>query len=93
LELNQIGITKLSTLYAFLSQTFQEYSADSDDYEDEDEWQEALEEHETMLSELAQSGMLYAEVTHAAEKSVLYAQDTLELMRALRKSIDLHRGA
>lgn len=93
LEVNQIGITKLSTLYAFLSQTFQEYSADSDDYEDEDEWQEALEEHETMLSELAQSGMLYAEVTHAAEKGVQYAQGTLELMRALRNSIDLHQGA
>ncbi len=93
LELNQIGITKLSTLYAFLSQTFQEYSADSDDYEDVDQWQEALEEHATMLSELAQSGMLYAEVTHAAEKGVQYAQSTLELMRALRKSIDVHRGA
>ena len=46
-----------------------------------------------MLSELAQSGMLYAEVTRAAEKGVQYAQGTLELMRSLRKSMDVHRAA
>jgi hypothetical protein len=92
LEFNQVGITKISNLYACLNQKFPEYSADSEDYEDEDEWQEALEEHATMLSELAQSSLLYAEVTRAAEKGVQYAQDTLELMRALRKSVDAHRS-
>ena len=92
LELYQVGITKISTLYACLRQTFPDYSADSDDYEDEDEWQDALEEHAAMLSELSQSGLLYSEVTRAAEKGVQYAQGTLELMRALRKSVDAHRS-
>jgi hypothetical protein len=92
LELNQVGITKISTLYACLRQRFPEYSANSDDYEDENEWQEALEEHATMLSELAQSGLLYDEVSRAAEKGVQYARSTLELMRALRKSVDAHRS-
>ena len=92
LELNQVGITKISTLYACLRQTFPEYSVDSDDYEDEGEWQEALEEHATMLKELAQSGLLYAEVTRAAEKGVQYAQGTLELIRTLRKAVNAHRS-
>jgi hypothetical protein len=93
LEFNQVGITKISTLYACLRQTFPEFSADSDEYEDEDEWQEALEDRETLLSGLASSSLLYAEVTRAAEKGVQYATGTLELMRILRKSMDAHRAA
>ena len=92
LELKQVGITKISTLYTCLRQTFPEYSADSDDFENEDEWQEALEDHETVLRELANSDLLYAEVTRASEKNVQYAADTLELMRVLRRSADTHRA-
>jgi hypothetical protein len=92
LELNQIGITKISNLYAYLRQTFPEYSADSEDYEDEDAWQEALEEHAMVLSELAKSDLIYAEITRAAEKGVEFAQGTLALMCALRKSVNAHRA-
>jgi len=92
LELNQIGITKISTLYAYLRQTFPEYSADSDDFDDADEWQEALEDHAIVLSELANSSLLYAEVTRAADKGVQYAAGTLNLMRVLRKAVDANRS-
>ncbi len=87
LELHQFGITKISTLYANLLQKFPEYSADSEDYEDEDAWQEALEDHELLLREIAQSDMLYDEVTRAAERGVQFAQESLGLIRALQRSM------
>ena len=92
LELNQFGITKISTLYANLLQQFPDYSADSEDYEDEDDWQEALEDHEHLLSEIAKSDLLYDEVTSAAERGVQFAQETLGLLRALRKSVEVQHS-
>ncbi len=89
LELNQFGITKISTLYAHLLQKFSAYSADSEDFEDDDAWQEALEDHELLLSEIAKSDMLYDEVTGAAERGVQFAQEALELIRALRRSMSV----
>jgi hypothetical protein len=88
LELNQFGITKISTLYANLLQRFPEFSADSEDYEDEDEWQEALEDHELLLSEIAKSDLLFDEVSRAAERGVQFAQESLELIQALRKAVE-----
>ena len=87
LELNQFGISKISSIYAYLLQKFSAYSPESDDFEDEDEWQEALEEHESVLSEIAKSDLLFDEVSRAAERGVDFAQDTLELIHALRKSV------
>ena len=93
LELNQFGITKISTLYAYLLQKFSAYSPDSDDFEDEDEdaWQEALEEHESVLSEIAKSDLLFDEVSRAAERGVQFAQETLERIQALRKSVEVQQ--
>ena len=87
LELNEFGITKIATLYAHLLQKFSSYSPDSDDFEDEDEWQEALEDHEQLLSEIAKSDLLFDEVTRATERGVQFAQETLALLRALRRSV------
>jgi hypothetical protein len=91
LELNQFGITKISTLYAYLLQQFPEYSADSEDYEDEEDWQEALEDHELLLGEIAKSDLLYDEVSRAAEREVQYTPETLVLIRALRRSVDVQQ--
>lgn len=91
LELNQFGITNISTLYANLLQQFPEYSADIEDYEDEDEWQEALEDHELLLSEIAKSDLLFDEVSRAAERGVHFAQETLERIQALRKSVEVQQ--
>ena len=91
LELNQVGIAKISTIYAYLLQSFSAYSAESEDFEGEDDWQEALEEHESVLSEIANSGLLCDEVARAAQRGVHCAQETLERIQALRKSVEVQQ--
>jgi exonuclease VII small subunit len=72
-------------------QQFSAYSPDSVDFEDEDAWQEALEEHESVLSEIAKSDLLFDEVSRAAERGVQFAQETLERIQALRKSVEVQQ--
>ena len=91
LEFNQVGIAKISTIYAYLSQKFSAYSAESEDFENEDEWQEALEEHESVLSEIANSGLLCDEVARAAQRGVPCAQEISELIQILRKSVGVQQ--
>lgn len=91
LELNQFGVTKISTLYACLLQRFPEFSADSEDYEDEDAWQEALDDHELLLREIAKSDLLFNEVSRAAERGVHFAQEALGLISALRRSMGIQQ--
>ncbi len=92
LELNQIGMTRISTLYVHLLQKFSAYSPENEDFEDEDEWQEALEDHAWILRDLAKSELAYDEVSRAAEKGVQHALGTLELLRALRRSMVVDRA-
>jgi hypothetical protein len=96
LELNQVGVVKLSQLLSYLrcAETLSsEFPAEDEAFDDEEDWLESVEDDELLMTGLVTSSLLQDELQRAAQHGKKDAIEISNWLHLLRKRPHPHEEA